>query len=487
MKLKKFTLLLIAMLCGALFNACEKDYPGIPLNIASVKFDKASYTIEKGSVEALKVTLPLSLPLEEAGSVVINVDNASTATGADFTTDPGISSGAITLNLEKGALEASFTVTSSGNFDENKTLIFKIASATGGIKLANAGTVATINMMGNNPTIPEIIISANSLADFGSVRNGEVSASKSYTVRGSALSSNILVVASDNFEVSLNNTTFSKTVTIDYHTASTTPVAVFVRFAPASGQNKVLNGTIVNYSTGVIEKNVVVSGRETGNVVAGGSLLLNEDFDYGASAGNLKDVAGSNWAVFSGSTVPVKYVTTGLTFSGYAGSGTGGAASSENGKESREDMFRTFASQNSGTIYVAQLINVAAAGSGDFFTSLRDGTAYINRLYVKDNGGSAAFGLGKSSATTAYAPVACSYGTTYLVVTKYDFTSGVSSLFVFADAPPETEPEPAATTDVGSGPAQVGDVIIRQNTTVPLSVTLDGIRVATSWSEVIGL
>lgn len=215
---------------------------------------------------------------------------------------------------------------------------------------------------------------------------------------------------------------------------------------------------------------------------------MSEDFNYGSTAGNLKDVNGGNWSVFSGSVNPIKYVVPGLTFAGYAGSGVGGGVISENGSGSREDQFRTFATQTSGTIYVAQLVNIATAAGGDFFTSLRDPAGgYFNRLYVKDDGGKPAIGLGKSTATTAYSPQALSYGTTYLVITKYDFASGLSSLYVLSGAIPVLEPANAdATTDTGTGPVSLVNVIIRQNT-VALTTSFDGIRVATSWKQAVGL
>lgn len=231
-----------------------------------------------------------------------------------------------------------------------------------------------------------------------------------------------------------------------------------------------------------------VSGVEYGNA-APGVLLMKDDFEYGATAGNLTAVSGGNWTVFSGTVNPVKYLTTSLSFPGYAGNGKGGSVICENGSGSREDLARTFPTQSSGTIYIAQTINIStAAAAGDFFMSMRDpAAAYFNRLYVKDNGGSPAIGIAKSSATVAYSSASYSYGTTYLVVSKYDFASGTSSLYVLSGSIPLIEPPTAdAITTTGSGPASVTNLIIRQNTTA-LTSAIDGIRVATSWKEAVGL
>lgn len=177
----------------------------------------------------------------------------------------------------------------------------------------------------------------------------------------------------------------------------------------------------------------------------------------------------------------------GLYYTGYIGSGKAGAVISENGTGSREDNSTAFTPQSSGTIYVAQMINIAAAAGGDFFTALRDpANGYFNRVYVRDNAGSPQIGLGKSSTTVVYSSLNYTYGTTYLLITKYDFITGVSSMYVLSGAIPLIEPAvPDAVTSTGTGPLSLVIVCLRQNTTA-LTATYDGLRVATSWKEAVG-
>jgi len=472
-----------------LFSSCVKEKMPIPLNTATIRFEATSYTIELDATDPLTVTLPLSLPLEEEGTAIISIGNG-TAANNEYTINPELSDGSLTIPLAKGATEVSFQVSSLNNFEGNKTIILNIGSATGGVSVANSNATTTITLIGKKPIVPEVISSVTSLEDFGMVEHGSQSESKSFTVAGTLLSSDITVSASDYFEVSLDNVTFQSAVQIGFEAANDTPVEVFVRFSPTTGTNQLINGTITSTVTDLASSIVNVSGTEIGNADIPGVLLLNENFEYGATGGNLTTLSGGSWTIFSGSLNPIQYSPSGLSFTGYAGSGIGGAAISENGSGSREDLTRSFEPQSSGVIYVAQLLNIGSApAAGDFFSSFRDpSAAYFNRLYAKDIDGKLALGVGKSSATVAYSDNNYSYGNTYLVITKYDFNSGISSLFVLSNTVPVIEPAaPDATTDIGSGPASIQDVIIRQNTTNPLSTTIDGIRVASTWQTVLGL
>lgn len=483
----KRPVLLLIVLVSLLLNACKKQQYALPVNVGTIRFSASAYTLERNAAQPLTVTLPLSLPLEQDATATVTIDNSGTAVSSQYTLAPAIPAGGLTINLANGATEAAFTVTSLENFEGDITIVFKITSATGGLTVANANASTTVTIKGKPIILPTITTSVSSLDDFKNVNSGTVSASKSFTVTGVKLTAPVTVTAPASYKVSLDNVTFTNSVSITAAAAMAAPVTVYARFAPTTGVNQTIAGSI-SLSSGVLSGSVAVTGNESGNAMPG-ILIMSEDFNYGSTAGTLTGVNGGNWAVFSGTVNPIKYVVPGLTFAGYAGSGVGGGVISENGSGSREDQSRTFVTQTSGTIYVAQLVNITTAAAGsDFFTSLRDPAgAYFNRLYVKDDGGKPAIGLGKSSATTVYSPLTLSYGTTYLVITKYDFASGLSSLYVLNGAIPVLEPANAdATTDTGTAPASLVNIIIRQNT-VALTTSFDGIRVATSWKQAVGL
>ena len=477
--------LVVTLLCCLSILACKKSTMEVPVNVGTVRFESPDYIIENNSTDPLKIVLPLSLPLEEAATVTISVDGSSTIASTEYTTSPAIPAGGLLLNLPKGATEASFEVKSLNNFEGDKKLVFKLTSATGGLSISNTNATTAITIKGDPVIVPKISVSTRTIS-FGNVAAGSVSALLSYDVWGTKLTSDVTITASANFEISLDGSTFSQSLTIPGAILNIAPSTIFVRFSANTGTNQTINGSITHTSVSVPDVTISTSGVEFGNALPG-ILIFKDDFEYGTAAGNLKTVT-STWPVFSGTVNPIKYVVPGLSYTGYIGSGKGGAVISENGSGSREDNSTAFTAQTSGTIYVAQMINIAtAAAAGDFFTSLRDpAAAYFNRVYVKDNAGSPQIGIAKSSATVAYSPVNYSYGNTYLLVTKYDFTTGVSSMYILSGAIPLIEPAvPDAVTSTGTSPASLVNVCLRQNTTL-LTATYDGLRVATSWKDAVG-
>lgn len=481
----KIRALMVIVFAGTLLNSCKKETFTVPINTATIRFDATSYTIERDSPEALTIVLPLSLPLEEDATAVVSIDEGSTADESEYTIDPLIPSDGITLNLPKGATEVAFKIASLDNFEGDKTVIFQLSSATGGLTVANTNAATTVTIKGKPIILPQIVSSVTSLPEFGNVINGTPSASQLYTISGIKLTSDVNLAASENFQVSLDNVTFNSSVSIGFAAANAGPVNVYARFLPNSGENQSLSGTI-SHSSGTVPGVIVnVSGNEYGNALPG-VLLMSDNFDYGAAAGNLTSVSSGNWKVFSGTVNPVQYFTPGLSFTGYAGSGVGGAVTSVNGGGSRQDLYRDFPEQSSGGLYTSMLVNFNSAANGDFFTSWRNSSgAYFNRIYAKDEGGKLYLGVGKSSATVAYSETAYNFGQTYLLVTKYDFSTGVSSIYILENGLTAIEPPAAGTTQAGTAPASLTDVIIRQGAGT-LTVTIDGVRVATSWKDVVG-
>ncbi len=472
-----------------LLNSCSKDKELPALIIPTrVSFSSASFIVAKDAASAVPVTLTLARPLERAGTVTIEqVADGGTAADTEFSASPAFSSRKLTIDLPQGTSAASFKVTSLHNFEDNKTISFRISAATGGAVLNETNLITTITMRGNAWIEPAITPSLSTLADFGNVNTGTESASKSYTLAGLNLSAPVTVTAPANFKVSLNNTAFSSSVSVDVNNKSAT---IYVKFAPASGTNQNLSGTIMHTLTGLANVTVALSGTETGNVPYVPEVpLLTENFDYGASSDFITRLTG-NWTAYSAAgTIPVIYIPQGMTFTRYAGSGVGGSVTIEHGDLSREDIARTFTQQTAGTTYTALLINLSKAGDGDFFYSTRDASgSFFNRLYAKDGGsGNLTLGIGKN-ATVQYSTTNYKYNTTYLVVIKYDFTTKISSMYVFDGTLPDAEPATPAAVSVATGtsPANLVDVVIRQSDGI-LSANLDGVRIATTWKGVLGL
>jgi len=478
--------LLSVLFIAVLLGSCKEDKLNEIIIPRYASFESDSYTISRSSSEELLVVLNFTKPLEDKGTVTIAIDHNTTADNLGYIITPEPVNGKVTLNLEKGVATASFSVKSTHFFDDDKVIGFKIESATGSalVSKTNINTVVTLE---GNVLVPELNASVSSLENFGELKKGEESDVQSYTVTAANLTENLAVTAPDNFKVSLDNVTFHSSATIDFKSINTAPVTVYVKFTPNIGEDKTITGNITHLS-GASSVEVSVTGKETGNTPPE-VMLLTEYFNYGTTAGDLIAKSSNKWVRISGSTTPLQYVVPGLSFTGYAGSGQGGAVVSTNGSGSREDATLALAEQNSGVIYAAQLISISNAevGTGDFFYSFRDGSGTFNRIYAsKDTDGKLVLSLGRNTSPTASA-TAYNFNTTYLVVTKYDFTSKISSMFVISGTIPSTEPAiPDVITSGGTAPTKFTEVSIRQNTGV-LDATIDGIRVGVTWKGVLGL
>ncbi len=211
--------------------------------------------------------------------------------------------------------------------------------------------------------------------------------------------------------------------------------------------------------------------------------LLNENFDY--TAGD--NLTTHGWLSFSsGGTNPITVSISGLSFTDYASSGIGNAALLDN---TGEDDKKYFTEQTSGSIYASFLVSVATDGApAGYFFSFRKSNSLKGRVFIKEVSNNLEFGLTKSGDTGNYTSNSYSFGTTYLLVLKYEFkdvTNDEVSLYVFSSgdvysSEPGT-PTLGTYTD-GTDFTGIDHVALRQYT-ASQNITVDGIRVGTSWSD----
>lgn len=220
-----------------------------------------------------------------------------------------------------------------------------------------------------------------------------------------------------------------------------------------------------------------------------GQLLLNEDFDYGTTAGDLTTIT-TNWTGFSGTT-PVGYIATSLSMASYQSSGIGGAATYNTANS--EDVTRTFTAQSTGSLYASFLLNATnSSTTGTYFFTFRNNAgAFFGRLQSKQGSapGKLIFGIGAGS-TITFGTNEYDENTTYLVVVKFDFVDGatndVASLYILT-APTNTIPTtPEATSTGATDPTELSAIAIRQASGCGTG-TIDGIRVANTWQETAGI
>ncbi|HPT14147.1 MAG TPA: lamin tail domain-containing protein [Bacteroidales bacterium] len=220
-------------------------------------------------------------------------------------------------------------------------------------------------------------------------------------------------------------------------------------------------------------------------------LLFEENFAY--PVGDLLTAHG--WANHSGTSNFIAVTAASISYSNYQSSGIGEEVTLTS---SGEDVNKQFTAQTSGSVYAGLLVNVTSvATTGDYFFHLGAtamGTNFKGRLFVKkDASNNLAFGIAHSTTAANYSAFNYALNTTYLIVVKYTINSGTANDVVSIYVNPVIgDPEPASplvtNTDTPNDPADIGTVALRQGTAGNLvGLKLDGIRIGTTWSSVVGL
>lgn len=221
--------------------------------------------------------------------------------------------------------------------------------------------------------------------------------------------------------------------------------------------------------------------------------ILVENYDY--ISGTALTANGWSAQTAGAGTNPVSVINGSLSYTGYSASGIGNMVSISS---SGEDVYKSFTpTVNSGTLYVAGIFNFSlATTTGDYFFHLIGNTSpiFFGRLFIKkDANNKLAFGLMKNSGgTTFYTTFDYDLNVNYLVVMKYTFNTSttnddVAEIFI---NPANLSSEPAASTfsqSANTDATFLSGVAIRQGgaSSAP-SVKIDGIRIATTWNDVIG-
>ncbi|HMS66092.1 MAG TPA: T9SS type A sorting domain-containing protein [Ignavibacteria bacterium] len=237
-----------------------------------------------------------------------------------------------------------------------------------------------------------------------------------------------------------------------------------------------------------------MTGSFTATASGGNGSLLTENFAYPAG----DSLGAHGWVSFSGGSTNVLSVTApGMTYAGYPLSNIGNATTLA---VSGQDAYLNFSQPDStGSMYTSFMVKVNTAQIGDYFFAFLPPTSttlYTSRFYAKDSSGSLAFGLSKSTAAAGgifYTGGNYSYGTTYLVVLKYQFNPGTTtddamSAFIFATGLPSTEPSTATIGPITgtAGDNTLGRIALRQGGAASAAtVNIDGFKVTTSWNGIV--
>lgn len=222
-------------------------------------------------------------------------------------------------------------------------------------------------------------------------------------------------------------------------------------------------------------------------VVVSSKIYLEENFDYGTNAGDLTTTSGGNWSNHSGTANQLLYGTSSLSMTNYPSINVGGSINISSAGS--EDVNRTFSQINSGKVYASALVNLSTVGNGTYFLHFMEPDAvpttfnFTARIGAKNDGsGKILFGIGASSSTLTYGATAFDLNTTYLLVASYDIASGVSNLYVLTTAA-ASEPGTPEATNTGNPGLSIQKIGVRQGNGGP-TATIDGIRVASSWTSI---
>lgn len=235
------------------------------------------------------------------------------------------------------------------------------------------------------------------------------------------------------------------------------------------------------------------NGLATLTVSACAGPIWEENFYLGCVAAAHIPTIDADWVRFSGTANDFAYSPAGLSFSNYPSSGIGGAANFATG--GGDDIQRVFSSTgiNSGNVYASFVINMnsATSTSDDYFIALNGDASntYHGRVFIKKEGTQFRLGIGKQNSSASDANTSLlNFGTTYLVVVKYEFVATPGNndpfrLWVFSGTAPTTEPGSGfiSATLSGTDATNLKAFSLRQ-TNKPKGL-VDGIRVATTWES----
>ncbi len=215
------------------------------------------------------------------------------------------------------------------------------------------------------------------------------------------------------------------------------------------------------------------------------TVSLEENFDYGTTAGDLTTISNGAWENHSGANNQLMYATENLTMEDYPSSNVGGAmALSSAGSEDVNSSITPIITSN--TVYSSALINLSTVGDGTYFFHLmeEDGSySYSARVGAKSDGsGNVLFGIGASSSSLTYGSTSFDLNTTYLIVASYNIENGVSNLYVLSSVL-NYEPSTPEATNTGNAGNSANRIGIRQGGGGPTAI-LDGIRLANTWSAI---
>ena len=250
-------------------------------------------------------------------------------------------------------------------------------------------------------------------------------------------------------------------------------------------------------------------------------VLLTEHFaqtgDSLTNAENLfgDEIASSRWSGISGGGA-IFLNNTDLTYAGYKTNSDGSRSAELQSSKVRKVAAPLSKSVNSGSVYVAAIVDLqayastsATANTRDYLWALVNGTSSVStagnhfgRLQLQKVGdGKFQFSIAKNAESAAFIPYTDTLELAkYLVVTEYQFVDGEQNDIVRLFVNPTKGDKPEATVecyqtfinpntsaDVGAGTkadaAQLKSLLLNASSTMKLGALIDEIKVVSDWAD----
>ncbi|MFL5744163.1 MAG: T9SS type A sorting domain-containing protein [Niastella sp.] len=244
-------------------------------------------------------------------------------------------------------------------------------------------------------------------------------------------------------------------------------------------------------------------------LTANAQLVINENFT-GYTNGNLGTQGG--WVQKGTGTDVQVSTTTPLTYTGYTSGTKYVTVGATDGKDPWKPFSSPISTGSDKTIYMSFVVRVTSSAEENkavYSLALRDTTSSnLNNIpckfYIAEQQGAGTnieFGIAVGTSSPVYTNAVFSYGTTYLIVIRYDIVSGANNDKAYLWVNPSLSAEPSiaiatgntGATQTGTGEAGYGSTlqalqIFQSSTDSPVSA-FDAFRVsqgspsAAAWSN----
>lgn len=246
-----------------------------------------------------------------------------------------------------------------------------------------------------------------------------------------------------------------------------------VTITPASGQ---IGNAVITISVSDL---VLTTNRSFHvMVIPSASVVLNEPFDY--AHGSVTTNSANLWNTHSGG--PGQSQISG---------GILNLHSSQTEDINARLIGSPFATDSGTTLYASFMVNFSALPSdrADYFAHfLENATTFRGRVFVSTTNspaGTFRFGIGNTASTITNAITLgrdFSVGIDYVLVIRYDVTTGVSTLWV----DPQSEADQGLTAIDNASPSRINAFAFRQSTNIG-SLRVDNLKIATTLADVVTL